>query len=96
MIRLKNFFIKIYNLPHMNMDKKTQIEVCMKDAGMDTASIEACLQCFQAGEVGCGRKKLYEYRTKLLSEIQTKQKQLNCLDYLIESDYVKKLLEYKK
>lgn len=73
------------------MDKKLQIETCMKDAGMDTASIESCLECFKAGEVGCGRKKLHAYRTELLTEIQTKQKQLNCLDYLIESDYVKQL-----
>lgn len=71
------------------MDKKIQIENCMKDAGMETASIESCLECFEAGEVGCGRKKLHTYRTKLLTEIQTKQKQLNCLDYLIESEYMK-------
>lgn len=71
------------------MDKKVQIETCMKDAGMDAALIESCLECFQMGEVGCGRKKLHTYRTKLLTEIQTKQKQLNCLDYLIESDEIK-------
>jgi len=41
------------------------------------------------GEMGCGRQKLHAYRTKLLAEIQLKQKQLNCLDYLIESDYMK-------
>lgn len=62
----------------------------MKDAGMDETMIESCLECFQSGEVGCGRKKLHAYRTELLTEIQTKQKQLNCLDYLMESDYVKK------
>lgn len=71
------------------MDKKKQIIICMKDAGMDDSSIETCLNYFQMGEVGCGRKKLHEYRTKLLAEIQRKQKQLNCLDYLIESDYIK-------
>lgn len=71
------------------MNKKTQIKICMKDAGMDDSSIETCLKYFQMGEVGCGRKKLYEYRTKLLAEIQMRQKQLNCLDYLIESDYIK-------
>ena len=71
------------------MGKNTQIKTCMKDAGMDDASIETCLEYFQMGEMGCGRKKLHEYRTKLLTEIQMKQKQLNCLDYLIESDYIK-------
>lgn len=71
------------------MDKKTQLKTCMKDAGMDDLSIATCLEYFQIGEVGCGRQKLHEYRTKLLTEIQRKQKQLNCLDYLIESDYVK-------
>lgn len=49
------------------------------------------MECFRAGEAGCGRKKLHAYRTELLTEIQTKQKQLNCLDYLIESDYVRQL-----
>lgn len=67
------------------MDKNAQLQTCMKDAGMDIASIEACLECFRMGEVGCGRQKLHIYRTKLLAEIQRKQKQLNCLDYLIES-----------
>ncbi|MDD3219624.1 MAG: hypothetical protein PHC41_03100 [Lachnospiraceae bacterium] len=71
------------------MGKNTQIKTCMKDAGMDDASIETCLEYFQMGEMGCGRKKLHEYRTRLLAEIQMKQKQLNCLDYLIESDYIK-------
>lgn len=71
------------------MDKNTQIKACMRDAGMDDLLMETCLEYFQMGEVGCGRKKLHEYRTKLLREIQMKQKQLNCLDYLIESDYVK-------
>lgn len=71
------------------MDKKTQIETCLKDTGMDKSLIESCLECFQMGEAGCGRKKLQAYRRKLLTEIQTKQKQLSCLDYLMESDYVK-------
>lgn len=71
------------------MGKNTQIIICMKDAGMDDSSIATCLEYFQMGEVGCGRRKLHEYRTKLLAEIQIKQKQLNCLDYLIESDYIR-------
>ena len=71
------------------MGKNTQIRTCMKDAGMDDSEVETCLEYFQMGEMGCGRKKLHEYRTKLLAEIQMKQKQLNCLDYLIESDYIK-------
>ena len=71
------------------MDKITQIETCMKDAGMDDLEVAACLEYFRMGEVGCGRKKLHAYRTKLPTEIQRKQKQLNCLDYLIESDYMK-------
>lgn len=71
------------------MDKHTQMEICMKDAGMDIALIESCLECFRMEEVGCGRQKLHAYRTKLLTEIQRKQKQLNCLDYLIDSDYMK-------
>lgn len=61
----------------------------MKDAGMDDSTIATCLEYFQMGEMGCGRQKLHAYRTKLLAEIQMKQKQLNCLDYLIESDYIK-------
>lgn len=60
----------------------------MKDAGMDASSIDTCLNYFQMGEIGCGRKKLHEYRTKLLKEIHIKQEQLCCLDYLIESDYM--------
>ena len=71
------------------MGKNTQIKTCMKDAGMDDSLIETCLEYFRMGEMGCGRKKLHEYRTRLLAEIQMKQKQLNCLDYLIESDYIK-------
>lgn len=71
------------------MDKNKEMKICMKDAGMDAELIENCLECFQTGEIGCGRKKLHEYRTKLLTEIQTKQKQLTCLDYLIESDDIK-------
>lgn len=78
------------------MDKNAQLQTCMKDAGMDIASIEACLECFRMGEVGCGRQKLHTYRTKLLAEIQRKQKQLNCLDYLIESDYIKQSKKLKK
>lgn len=77
------------------MDKNTQLETCMKDAGMDTASIEACLECFRMDEIGCVRQKLHAYRTKLLTEIQRKQKQLNCLDYLIESDYIKQSKQKK-
>lgn len=68
------------------MDKK--IAICMKDAGMDASSIDTCLNYFQMGEIGCGRKKLHEYRTILLKEIQVRQNQLCCLDYLIESDYM--------
>lgn len=71
------------------MGKITQIKTCMKDAGMDDSAIETCLEYFQMGEMGCGRKKIHEYRTRLLAEIQMKQKQLNCLDYLIESDDIK-------
>ena len=71
------------------MGKNTQIKTCMKDAGMDDSSIETCLEYFQMGEMGYGSTKLHEYRTRLLAEIQMKQKQLNCLDYLIESDYIK-------
>lgn len=71
------------------MDKQTQITTCMKDAGMDVSSIETCLEYFQMGEAGCGKKKLHEHRTKLLAEIQMKQKQLSCLDHLMESDDIK-------
>lgn len=69
---------------------KSKIERCMEDAGMDKQCIEQCMECFETGEQGSGRKTLREYRTKLLSEIQQKQKQLGCLDYLIESEYIKK------
>lgn len=71
------------------MNEKNQFKDCMKDAGMDSSSIETCLTYIQMGEIGCGRKLLQEYRTKLLKEIQKKHQQLNCLDYLMESDEMK-------
>lgn len=71
------------------MNQKDQFQECMIDVGMDRSSIETCLTYIQMGEIGCVRKKLQEYRTKLLKEIQMKQHQLNCLDYLMESNDIK-------
>lgn len=71
------------------MKETHQLKVCMIDAGMDISLIETCLNYFRTGEVGCGRKKLQRYRTYLLKEIQIKNKQLNCLDYLLGSDFIK-------
>lgn len=81
--------LQLINSGRVNMDKGLQIEICMKDAGMEVLLIKKCMEYLKLGEIGCARKRLFEHRTKLLAEIQNKQKQLNCLDYLMESDYLK-------
>lgn len=64
-------------------DIETSIKQNLIDAGCDEETIACCMHSFQKGSSTHMLPTLSHYRTTLLHHIRFKQKQLDCLDYLI-------------
>lgn len=53
------------------------------DAGCDTQLTERCMSFVRNGNAGGMLYLLTEYRSVLLSQLRSEQKQIDCLDFLI-------------
>ena len=55
----------------------------LKDAGCDEQTANNCMSFAKDGNLGAMLPILKQYRTSLLGSVRSKQKKLDCLDYLI-------------
>ena len=55
----------------------------LKDAGCGKAAINSFMQYYRCGDMKEGFKILTLHRRKLLDEVHSRQKRIDCLDYLI-------------
>ncbi len=55
----------------------------LKDAGCNPEMIECCLACLDSGQKEKMLQRLKQHRKALLEQLHQKQKQIDCLDYLV-------------
>lgn len=55
----------------------------LKDAGCDEQTTEVCMALVRKENYAGMLPVLFQYRKALLGTVRTKQKQMDCLDYLI-------------
>ena len=55
----------------------------LEDAGCDKQTKEKCMALFQSGNLRGILPLLSNYRKDLLSTVRSRQKKIDCLDYLI-------------
>lgn len=57
----------------------------LKDAGCDAEQINSCLNFKQAGHVHKMKKLLGRHKVHLMKEVHARQREVDCLDYLLYS-----------
>lgn len=67
------------------LDKREVLIQNLKDAGCDSEQISICLNYSQSGKVPEMKKLLGMHKNHLMKEVHTRQKEVDCLDYLLYS-----------
>lgn len=67
------------------LNKKEMIHQCLIDSGCGENEIQICMSLLQQGEIQKLRDQLSAYKKCLMNEIHKKQKEVDCVDYLIHS-----------
>lgn len=63
-------------------NKEALLRCNLTDAGCDRALTEKCIRCFRSGTMEEMLPELNAHRKRILTNVHTGQKQIDCLDYL--------------
>ena len=65
------------------LNKEEILRQNLKDAGCSEKLINECMTCYNDGTLSLKLSELNAFRRTVLNETRIKQKQIDCLDYLL-------------